>query len=71
MKLETSYKPFSRRDFAALGVGHYAYVKAIEHEGEPAYAVHGADGTPMAVIADRLVAAAAIRQLDLEPLSVH
>ncbi len=58
-------------DFARLGVGQVAYVKNVEVKGEAAFAVHGADGQPLVVAADRAVAFAMTRQNDLEPLSVH
>lgn len=64
-------KSISPRDFAIMGVHDVAYVKSIEVEGRTAYAVHGADGTQMAVFNDREVAFAAVVQNDLEPLSVH
>jgi hypothetical protein len=48
-----------------------AYVKAVSTEGGIAYAVHAADGTEIAVMADRDIAFAAIRQNDLRPVSVH
>ncbi|MCP5432094.1 MAG: DUF1150 domain-containing protein [Alphaproteobacteria bacterium] len=35
------------------------------------YAVHAADGTPMAVVEDRATAFAAARQYEMEPVSVH
>lgn len=35
------------------------------------YAVHAADGTPMAVVIDRDTAFAAARQYEMEPVSVH
>lgn len=59
------------QDFRALGLEQLAYVKPVTVDGETAYAVHAADGTEIAVMADRTVACAAIRQHDLEPLSVH
>jgi hypothetical protein len=65
------YKPISPRDFAALGLEHIAYVKPILVEGARAFAVHAADGTQIAVLASREVAAAAVQQHDLEPVSVH
>ena len=40
-------------------------------EGNTAYAVHAADGTEIAVMANRDIAFAAIRQNDLRPVSVH
>lgn len=61
----------SPEDFAAFGVDHVAYVKPVEVNGVPAFAVHAADGTPLTVLPDREVASATIRQNDLEPVSVH
>ena len=59
------------RDFRDLGLAQLAYVKAVTADGQIAYSVHAADGTEIAVMADRAVACAAVRQHDLEPLSVH
>lgn len=61
----------SDHDLAALGLQEVAYVKAVAIEGGTAYAVHAADGTEIAVMADRDIAFAAIRQNDLRPVSVH
>lgn len=61
----------SDHDLAALGLQEVAYVKPVRVEGNTAYAVHAADGTEMAVLADRDIAFAAIRQHDLRPVSVH
>jgi hypothetical protein len=58
-------------DLSQLGCGEVAYVKPVRLEGENAFAVHGADGRPLAVVADRDVAFSVVRQNDLEPLSVH
>ena len=62
---------FTARDFEALGLGQLAYVKPVKVDGRTAFAVHAADGTEIAVMPDREVARAAIRQYDLEPVSVH
>ena len=59
------------QDFRALGMAQLAYVKPITADGRIAYSVHAADGTEIAVMADRAVACATVRQHDLEPLSVH
>jgi hypothetical protein len=40
-------------------------------EGRPGFAVHASDGTPIGWYDDRAVAFAAVRQHDLEPVSVH
>ena len=59
------------QDFRILGLEHLAYVKRVTVDGQAAFAVHAADGTEIAVMAERAVAEAAVRQHDLEPLSVH
>ncbi len=56
---------------AALGVSHIAYVKPVKVNGIDGFAIHAADGTPMAVAGDRAVAVAAILQHEMQPLSVH
>ncbi|HEY0837563.1 MAG TPA: DUF1150 family protein [Azospirillum sp.] len=64
-------RQLSSQDFAAFGVDHVAYVKAVEVDGNPGFAVHAADGTPLTVLPNRDVAFAAVRQNDMEPVSVH
>ncbi len=59
------------QDFRALGLAQVAYVKPVMVDGRTAYSVHAADGTEIRVMADRDTACAAVRQHDLEPLSVH
>mgnify|MGYP003344574000 CR=1 FL=1 len=48
-----------------------AYVKPVVFNGMPGFAIHAADGTPMAVAQDRDVAMAAIAQHEMVPVSVH
>ena len=59
------------QELAVLGMQNVAYVKPIEAEGKPAYAICAADGTQMALAASRDLAFAVIRQNDMEPASVH
>ncbi|MGQ9365521.1 DUF1150 family protein [Azospirillum sp. ST 5-10] len=61
----------SAEDFAAFGVDHVAYIKRVEADGAVTFAVHAADGTPLTVLPDRDIAFAAVRQHDMEPVSVH
>jgi hypothetical protein len=61
----------STRELAFFGIQDIAYVRRVKINGKAAYAVHAADGTQIAVLADRDVAFATVRQHDLEPLSVH
>jgi hypothetical protein len=58
-------------EFARLGISEIAYVKRILVDDEPAYAVHAADGTRMAVLGDWETAAAALLQHDLAAVRVH
>ena len=61
----------SMRELAFFGIQDVAYVRRVKIDGADAYAIHAADGTQIAVLADRDVALATVRQHDLEPLSVH
>lgn len=64
-------RALSPTDLASLGLNNIAFVKPVLVEGEPAFGIHAADGTPMAIMAAHDLAFAAIRQNDLEPVSVH
>lgn len=61
----------STEQLAKLGVSQIAYVKSVMVNGEPAFAIHAADGTPMAVADDRDVAIAAIREHEMVPALLH
>lgn len=67
----TLLRQLSPKDFAAFGVDHVAYVKPVSVNGAAAFAVHAADGTPLTVLPAKDVAFAAVRQNDMEPVSVH
>jgi hypothetical protein len=71
MKEIERLRHLSGRDFALLGMQDLAYVKQVSVNEVTAYAVHAADGTQIAVLPDREVAFATVRQHELEPLSVH
>lgn len=64
-------KPLTFRDFAMLGMEDVAYVRRVEQADGPGYMIHAADGTLLAVMEDRDVAFAAVRQNGLKPVSVH
>jgi len=61
----------SEQQLAALGVSHIAYVKPVVVNGVQGFAIHAADGTPMAVAGDRDVAIAAVMQHEMLAVSVH
>ncbi len=73
------------RDFAQSGVGRLVYVKPIPASAMPPelarqfdrpgdaqfYAIHAADGTPMAIVENCAAALAGARAYDFEPVRVH
>ncbi len=59
-------------DLAALGLEQFAYIKPVAAEdGSIRYAIHAADGSEMGVTDNHDLAFAAVRQHDMEPVSVH
>ena len=58
-------------ELARLGGSQIAYVKPVMMNGVAAFAIHAADGTPMAVTGDRDVAISAIIQHEMLPTLVH
>jgi hypothetical protein len=64
-------RQMSARELALFRVQDLAYIRRVEVDGTEGYAVHAADGTQIAVLPDRDIAFATVRQHDLEPLSVH
>jgi len=61
----------SERELATLGVHHVAYVKRVLLDGASLYAVHAADGTQIALLPNRDIAYAIVRQHNMEPVNVH
>jgi hypothetical protein len=65
-------RSITSKEFALLGMQDVAYIKRVAgSDGVVGFAVHAADGTPVALLPDRAVAFATVRQHDLEPVSVH
>ena len=58
-------------DLGRLGMQQVAYVKPVMLNGAHAFAIHAADGTPMAVAQDFGVAGAAILEHQMVPAQVH
>ena len=61
----------STQELANLGMEEIAFVKPVMTDNGPAFAIHAADGTPMAIASDAMVAQAAIIQHDMVPSLVH
>lgn len=80
-----SDRVMSAQEFAYLGGGEIAYIKSVKAkemkklfpqledvpEGLDLYALHAADGTPIALTDTRLAAIANAKENDLELVSVH
>jgi len=64
-------RKLSQEQFAQLGMAKLAYIKPVIVNGSTGFAIHAADGTPMAMAADREVAIAAIVQHEMMPALVH
>jgi hypothetical protein len=58
-------------ELANLGMEQIAFVKPVMTDHGPAFAIHAADGTPMAIASDASLAQAAIIQHDMVPNLVH
>jgi hypothetical protein len=61
----------SLHDLGVYGLETMAYIKPVTVDGQKFHSIHAADGTPLAVMAERELAFATVRQHDLEPTSVH
>ncbi len=61
----------SIQDFARLGTNEVAYLRPVVMNGATAFAIHAADGTPIGAAPNAQLAAAAIRQHEMEPALVH
>ncbi len=61
----------STRDLALLGMQDVAFIKRVAVNDEIGFSIHAADGTQMALMTDREIAFAAVRQHGMEPVSVH
>jgi len=71
MQFIEGMRQLSPRELGMLGMEDVAYIKPVVEDGVEAFAVCAADGTQMAVIPNRNLAFAVVRQHDMEPLSVH
>lgn len=61
----------SAQDFIQFGLQDIAYIRQVVVNDTVAFALHAADGTQLGLMPNQEVAAAALRQHELEPLSVH
>jgi hypothetical protein len=71
MQFVEGIRQLSARELGLLGMNDVAYIKRVVDDGTEAFAVHAADGTRIAVLANRDLAFVVVRQNDMEPVSVH
>ena len=64
-------REMSPQDFALIGVQHLAYIKPTAINGVTGFAIHAADGTQIGMAPSRDIAFAAVKQHELEPVSLH
>ena len=67
----TVLKNLSASDLLVFGLNDIAYLKPAEVNGQSVYAIHAADGSQLAFVANREVGFAAMQQHELEPVSLH
>jgi hypothetical protein len=64
-------RDMTQDQLAQLGVSNLAYIKPVMMNGTAAFAIHAADGSPMAVATERDLAIAAVVQHEMLPALVH
>ncbi len=68
---EFNIRKLTTEQLMQLGMADLAYVKQVVLDGHTAFAIHAADGSPMAMAADRSMALEAIVQHEMVPALVH
>lgn len=61
----------SPQELQALGLAVTAYIQPAVIEGRSVWGIYSADGTCIGAAPSRDIAFAAVRQHDMEPVSVH
>ena len=64
-------RAMTAQDLALWGMEDVAYIKRVTINDEIGWSIHGADGANIGLTHDRDLAFAAVRQQELEPVSVH
>jgi hypothetical protein len=66
-----SLKNLSLSDLLVFGLNDVAYLKPATVNGQSVYAIHAADGSQLALVANQEVGFAAMMEHDLEPVPLH
>lgn len=68
---ELDIRRLTPAELLQFGMAEFAYVKQVELDDGMVFAIHAADGSPMAVAANRDLAVAAIQQHEMTAALVH
>ncbi len=71
LNVPVDIRRLTESQLAALGVSQIAYVRPVVVDGNKAFSIHAADGTPMALAADLSMAVAAVMHHEMMPALVH
>jgi hypothetical protein len=71
MNVTEKMRDMSSQDFALIGMQQVAYVKPTVVNGVSGFSIHAADGTQIGMAPSHEIAFAAVKQHELEPLSLH
>ena len=64
-------REMSDQDFALIGMQQLAYIKPTVVNGVTGFSIHAADGTQIGMAPSRDIAFAAVKQHELEPMSLQ
>ncbi len=71
MNIAEKLHELSDQDFALIGMQQLAYIKPMVVNGVSSFSIHAADGTQIGVAPTRDIAFAAVKQHELEPVSLQ
>ena len=71
MNIAEQLRSITPQDFAQMGVQQVAYVRPAVVNGADVYTIYAADGTQIGIAPSRDIAFAAVKQHELEPVSVQ
>jgi hypothetical protein len=71
MNITEKLRELSAQDFALVGMEQLAYIKPTAVNGVMGFSIHAADGTQIGMAPSRDIAFAAVKQHELEPVSLQ
>jgi hypothetical protein len=71
MTITEKLREMSPQDFALIGMQQLAYIKPSVVNGVAGFSIHAADGTQIGMAPSRDIAFAAVKQHELEPVSLQ